>query len=439
MLGPVNVSARPLELVDGESMVPGTELFLIGYPAEVDLFPQASITRGVLSRFREWDRLGMTFLQTDATIAGGQSGGALVNSKGQVVGISTFSFSEAGFGLATSAADDVPIVKRLIQGEDASGLSERRFPSGPGAFEFDIELVNQWDTRTFVLEPAAGSKHEFWIDGPEDGLLRLFDAHGLLLEVDENYTGLESGEVEVQTEGIHFLQVEMLTNSPTVFTVGSTIKMVPLNDPDDGRPIAVGETAVGTLDYFSEWDWFLIHLDEGETVTIYADSVGVDTLILVDFPGSSSDQIVYDDDSGGGLSGTNSQLVYRAPTDGEYYIAVTGALDDDVGGYFLSVEPAPDGSETVSVPSSRSGDTFDVLIASDPVLSEYESSDLWDLAESVCEAIDNELPFDEILWEIYVESPTDWDTDTAVFFLGSAVYGVCPEHADAMDKWIDEL
>ncbi|MDE0171174.1 MAG: hypothetical protein OXS29_16970, partial [bacterium] len=51
----------------------------------------------------------------------------------------------------------------------------------------------------------------------------------------------------------------------------------------------------------------------------------------------------------------------------------------------------------------------------------------------------NELPFDEILWEIYVESPTDWDTDTAVFFLGSAVYGVCPEHADAMDKWIDEL
>lgn len=80
------------------------------------------------------------------------------------------------------------------------------------------------------------------------------------------------------------------------------------------------------------------------------------------------------------------------------------------------------------------------LIASDPVLSEYEPSDLRDdLAELVCEAIDNQLPFDEILWSIYAESPADWDTDTAAIFLGSAVYGVCPEHSDAIDEWIDEL
>ena len=286
VLGPVDVSARPLKLEDGERMAPGSELFLVGYPAEVDQFPQASITRGILSRFREWERLGMTYLQTDAAIAGGQSGGALVNSKGEVVGISTFSFSEAGFGLATSAADDAPIVKRLIQGWDASGWSERRLPSGAGTFGFDIELVNQWDTRTFVLEPAAGSMHEFWIDGPEDGLLRVFDAFGLLLEVDDSYTGLESGNVEVQVDGIHFLQVETLANVPSPFTVGSTIRMTPLNDPDDGRTISVGETVVGSLDYFSEWDWFKIRLNEGETVNIYADSVGVDTLIFVDFPGS---------------------------------------------------------------------------------------------------------------------------------------------------------
>ena len=439
VLGPVNVSARPLELVDGEGMALGSELFLVGYPAEVELFPQASITQGILSRLREWDRLGMTYLQTDAAIAGGQSGGALVDSKGQVVGISTFSFSEAGFGLATSAADDAPIIKRLIQSGDTFGWTERRLPSGAGAFEFEIELVNQWDTRTFVLEPAAGSMHEFWIDGPEDGVLRLFGPLGLLLEVDESYSGLEAGNVEVQTEGIHFLQVETLTNSPSVFTVGSTIKMTPLSDPDDGRAISVGETAVGSLDYFSEWDWFLIHLDEGETVTIDADSVSVDTLIIVDFPGASSDQIVYDDDSGGGLSGTNSQLIYRAPTDGKYYIAVTGALEEEVGGYFLSVEPAPDGAEAVSVPASSSEGTFDFLIASDPVLSGYEPSSLRDLAGSVCEAIDNHLSFDEILWDIYTESPADWDTETAAVFLGSAVYGVCPEHADAMEEWIDEL
>ncbi len=72
VLGPVHVSARPLDLDDGEDMAIGSELYLVGYPAEVDLFPEPSITRGILSRFREWDSLGMTYLQTDATIVGGR-------------------------------------------------------------------------------------------------------------------------------------------------------------------------------------------------------------------------------------------------------------------------------------------------------------------------------------------------------------------------------
>ena len=90
VLGPVDVPARPLgvkgggplQLGDGEDLAPGSELFLVGYPAEVDELPEPSITRGILSRFREWERLGMTYLQTDAAIAGGQSGGALVDTLG---------------------------------------------------------------------------------------------------------------------------------------------------------------------------------------------------------------------------------------------------------------------------------------------------------------------------------------------------------------------
>ena len=124
VLGPVDVPARPSKLGDGEDLAPGSALFLVGYPAEVDEFPEPTITRGILSRFREWERVRMTYLQTDAAIAGGQSGGALVNSLGEVIGISTFSFSEAGFGLATSAADNAPIVERLIQGDLTSELGD---------------------------------------------------------------------------------------------------------------------------------------------------------------------------------------------------------------------------------------------------------------------------------------------------------------------------
>ncbi len=353
VLGPVNVPAQPLSLEDGEVLSPGSELFLVGYPAEVDQFPAPTITRGILSRFREWDRLGMTYLQTDASIAGGQSGGALVNSRGEVVGISTFSFSEAGFGLATSSADNAPIVQRLIQSGDTVGLGDRRLPSGSGAFEFSVELANLWDARAFVLEGVAGTILQAGIDGPEDGSFLVSAPYGLLMEADDTGSGIESGEAELLVDGVHFLQVVALEFQSSRFDLGSTIRLKPFHDPDDGAIIAVGETIAGNVDFYFDADWYSIELDEGETVRISTDSINVDTQIYVDFPGSQPEQIVYDDDSGEGLSGLNAELVYRAPHAGDYFIAVSDASGGNTGGYYLSVEQAPRGSETVYVTPSE--------------------------------------------------------------------------------------
>ena len=77
----------------------------------------------------------------------------------------------------------------------------------------------------------------------------------------------------------------------------------------------------------------------------------MDTLLYVDFPNSRDDQVVSDDDSGGGLFGINSELVYRAPNTGEYFIIITDAVGDSFGGYYLSVEQAREGTETVHVPT----------------------------------------------------------------------------------------
>ena len=350
VLGPVAVSAQPLKLKDAEGTALGSELLLVGYPAEVDLFPQPTITRGILSRFREWERLGITYFQTDAAIAGGQSGGALVNSRGEVVGISTFSFSEAGFGLAASSADIMPIVEKLTQGEFTSGLGDRRLPVGRGSFDVDLDLRNYWDTRAFVLDATAGTILEVWIEGSGDGWFHVSDPLGSILEVNDGYTGVEHGAVELLTSGVHFLQVEMASGHSSGFDLSSSVRLMLLNDPDDGRNVAVGETVAGSLDHFSDWDWYSVRLKERETVRIATDSLNVDTLIYIDFPKSRNNQVVSDDDSGGGLSGTNSELVYRAPHTGEYFIAVTEAVGNSSGGYYLSVEPAREGTETVSVP-----------------------------------------------------------------------------------------
>ena len=48
VLGPVDSQSAPLALADGEDLPIGSELFLVGYPAEVELLPQPTITGGIL-------------------------------------------------------------------------------------------------------------------------------------------------------------------------------------------------------------------------------------------------------------------------------------------------------------------------------------------------------------------------------------------------------
>lgn len=70
---------------DGTSLKIGDELFAYGYP--LDFSQTVSVTRGILSARQIIE--GLEWLQTDASIHPGNSGGPLVNKNGQVVGINT--------------------------------------------------------------------------------------------------------------------------------------------------------------------------------------------------------------------------------------------------------------------------------------------------------------------------------------------------------------
>ena len=94
---------------------------------------------------------------------------------------------------------------------------------------------------------------------------------------------------------------------------------------------------MGTIDYYRDADWYSMSLREGETVTIHADSLIVDPIVLVYFSNIEVEEIVSDDDSGGGVFGLNSELVFSAPHSGEFFIAIGDVSGDAVGGYFLSV------------------------------------------------------------------------------------------------------
>ncbi len=119
VLGPVSVPIPPLTLRDGERMVAGSDLFLVGYPAEPEFYPQPSITQGVLSRSYEESTTGLTVLRTDAAAMGGQSGGAMVDARGQLVGVTMRGIAQSGIGVvfteAYSAVDYQELVDWIIR------------------------------------------------------------------------------------------------------------------------------------------------------------------------------------------------------------------------------------------------------------------------------------------------------------------------------------
>lgn len=95
-------TAFPLELKSREPV--GSEVYAIGTPASEEL--SFSVSRGIVSGYRELD--GCWYLQTDASVSPGYSGGPLVNQQGRLVGITSWKIVEQGFeGLSFGIPLDV--------------------------------------------------------------------------------------------------------------------------------------------------------------------------------------------------------------------------------------------------------------------------------------------------------------------------------------------
>lgn len=350
VIGPLFRTDGAVALVDREDLVIGSDVFQIGFPAEMEEYPQPSISRGVLSRLREWEPIGMTFFQTDAATVGGQSGGALVSEMGEIIGISSYRFTD-GFGLAASAADVLPRVQGLIAGEDVSGLGDRGIPAAPGQLEHDVVLANYWAARMFVINEPAGTEVQVTVDGENDARFGIFDVRGgALTYVDDGFTGSESGSVTTNLRAPYFLVVEQLSTTQGRFGVRSNCTLAPYDDRDDGMTVSLNQTISASIDYPFDVDYYSIVLAAGDTVDVAVDSLLIDPSVTIDFPGATEEQMITDDDRGGGLFGLSAKVTYRAPHSGRYYIVVQDSWMSRMGGYVLTVTEAPPGAAAVSPP-----------------------------------------------------------------------------------------
>jgi serine protease Do len=109
----------------------GQWVLAIGYPLNLDV----TITAGIISaknrniniNARQSDRPVETFLQTDAAVNQGNSGGALVNTSGELVGINSAIASPTGSYAGYSYAIPVNIVKKVVTDIVKFGTVQRAY------------------------------------------------------------------------------------------------------------------------------------------------------------------------------------------------------------------------------------------------------------------------------------------------------------------------
>jgi hypothetical protein len=254
--------------------------------------------------------------------------------------------------LVTAAADVGPRTEGLIAGEDIAGLGDRHPPLEQGRLAHEIGLQNDWDQRAYVINEPVGTIVDITLEGENDGGFGISDLFGnVLIFADEGTTGVETGSVTTAVAAPYFVVLFQTTEEPRDFKLTGNVELVPYEDADDGAILTPDQAVTASIDYPFDIDYFVIDLDEGDTINIAVDSLLVDPFLSIAFPGATEEELISDNDSGGGVFGLNPELTYQASHSGRFFIIIVQSSNSsDVGGYTLTVAPAPPGAVPATPP-----------------------------------------------------------------------------------------
>lgn len=204
---------------DSTKLHPGQTVLAFGSPFGLFRF---SVTKGIVSAlnrpnpFSDDLRKPGGFIQTDAAINRGNSGGPLVDAKGQLIGINTFLISDsgsfAGAGFAIPSQIVQPVVAALIR----DGAVHH------GYLGISIEDVTPENAEFFKLKDSAGALvSQVSVDSPGAK------------------AGLHSGDVIQQIDGSKIDGASDLQLAVSSSTPGKVLSLAVVRD---GRPITLRAT-----------------------------------------------------------------------------------------------------------------------------------------------------------------------------------------------------
>lgn len=201
-----------------------------------------SVTSGVISakdRTVNFDDSGsMKLLQTDAAINGGNSGGALINAKGEVIGINVAKYSSngmsesasiEGMGFAIPISSVTDIISTLEKRETKDKLSDEE----RGYIGITGSAVTEEISQQYGL-PVGVSVKEIVKDGPADK------------------AGIKQYDVILKVDGQSVKTVEDINNILQYFKAGEKVKIVVSTNEGNGNEEKEVEVTLGTRDVITK-------------------------------------------------------------------------------------------------------------------------------------------------------------------------------------------
>jgi len=147
---------------DSESSQIGQWVLAVGNPYNLN----STVTAGIISSksrdLNEYDQINQSFIQTDAAVNVGNSGGALVNINGELIGINTAIQSMTGGFVGYSFAIPSNIVRKIFEdileyGDVQKGLLGVRGVALKSAYSKQLNLSDTEGFYIDIIEPGFGA------------------------------------------------------------------------------------------------------------------------------------------------------------------------------------------------------------------------------------------------------------------------------------------
>jgi S1-C subfamily serine protease len=147
---------------DSENSQIGQWVLAVGNPYNLN----STVTAGIISSksrdLNEYDQINQSFIQTDAAVNIGNSGGALVNINGELIGINTAIQSMTGGFVGYSFAIPSNIVRKIFEdileyGDVQKGLLGVRGVALKSSYSKQLNLTDTEGFYIDIIEPGFGA------------------------------------------------------------------------------------------------------------------------------------------------------------------------------------------------------------------------------------------------------------------------------------------